>query len=444
MEPSASTFGMGRRWRFEPDTTKTASTALQPQQSRIKNLNTLCLYIETSYDFFMRGDALGRVGHLPTTPIGAGTTFSASLLSMPGRKKRVLKMVRLRSDRTAAGKPGGAPDPELLRASLAESILLELRVLCHPPIRRHENVVNLLGLGWETDYLDHTQLWPVLVVEWANHGTLLDVISTQTLDVKTKLELCRDVARGLDAIHECAVVHGDVKCLNMLVFASEAREHGYLSKIADFSCAVLDGDDESILLGGTWPWNAPERWRRIPRHEVAKSDVYSFGLLVLQVLEDSSIPFSHIDFPDTPGFEDSDAKTMIEELKASDGILDIFSARVRDCYDLPDAAERCVRGILESSLRLDSSQRDLKAILGHLGSYLGYDSKPLKDCIGRCADPFCAERMGLLRWKLANRPRRDIGGFGMTTAFPAWYGLPIWPQELQDEQLTMESNSRLC
>jgi hypothetical protein len=89
-------------------------------------------------------------------------------------------------------------------------------------------------------------------------------------------------------------------------------------------------------------------------------------------LENGSSPFSHIDFPDTPGFEDSDAKTVIEKLKASDDILDIFSARMRDCYDLPDAAEECVRAILKSSLRLDSNQRDLKAILGHLDGYLRY------------------------------------------------------------------------
>jgi serine/threonine protein kinase len=298
-----------------------------------------------------------------------------------GRRKRVLKMVRLKSDGMAGGKAGSAPsfvaDPERHRASLAESILLELRVLCHPPIRHHENVVDLLGLGWETDNLDYSRLWPVLVVEWANHGTLLDVIRAQSLDVNIKLELCRDIARGLSAIHECAVVHGDVKCQNILVFACETREHGYLAKIADFSCAVLDGDDETFLLGGTWPWNPPEWRQRISRHQLAKSDVYSFGLLVLQVLEDGSNPFSHIDIPGAAGFEVRNRKTTIEELKASDSVLDIFSARVRDYNGLPDAAMRCVCGILESSLRLDSSQRDLKSILGHLGSYLGYVSNAI-------------------------------------------------------------------
>ena len=77
------------------------SLLLQPPQGRIKNLNTLSLYIMKSYDMFARGEVYGRVEHLPIIPIGAGTTFSALRLFVPGKGLRVLKTVRLRPDRTA-------------------------------------------------------------------------------------------------------------------------------------------------------------------------------------------------------------------------------------------------------------------------------------------------------------------------------------------------------
>jgi len=55
-----------------------------------------------------------------------------------------------------------------------EAILLELRVLTHPPLLAHENIVNLLQLGWEGDAVDISRKCPVLVMEYADLGTLGD------------------------------------------------------------------------------------------------------------------------------------------------------------------------------------------------------------------------------------------------------------------------------
>jgi hypothetical protein len=53
-----------------------------------------------------------------------------------------------------------------------EAILLELRVLTRPPLVAHENIVNLLQLGWEGDTVDISGKWPVLVMEYADLGNL--------------------------------------------------------------------------------------------------------------------------------------------------------------------------------------------------------------------------------------------------------------------------------
>jgi serine/threonine protein kinase len=129
------------------------------------------------------------------------------------------------------------------RQKMLNSVYIELRTLSHPVSRNQENIVRLLGITWEADLHDSQKMWPSLILEFAEYGTLKDLLhlyhcESKFLPVQTKLELCADVARGLDVLHDLGIVHGDVKIENILIFKGQERD--YVAKIADFGSAVYE------------------------------------------------------------------------------------------------------------------------------------------------------------------------------------------------------------
>jgi len=129
------------------------------------------------------------------------------------------------------------------RQKQLDSVYVELRTLSHPVSRVQENIVRLLGITWEADLYNDQRMWPSLILEFAEFGTLKDLLhlyhcESKFLPVSTKLELCTDVARGLDVLHDLGIIHGDVKLENVLVFKGQERD--YVAKVADFGCAVYE------------------------------------------------------------------------------------------------------------------------------------------------------------------------------------------------------------
>jgi serine/threonine protein kinase len=98
---------------------------------------------------------------------------------------------------------------------LLDSVALELCVLTHHPLFMHENIVDFYGLQWDMD--EDSRIWPVLVVEEAELGTLASLQKSSTaLEFSTKLELSLDIALALDALHGCGIVHSDVSLCQKL------------------------------------------------------------------------------------------------------------------------------------------------------------------------------------------------------------------------------------
>jgi serine/threonine protein kinase len=92
------------------------------------------------------------------------------------------------------------------------SVMLELRILQHKPIRRHPNIVTLHHFMWDTqNYAD--ALAPSLVLEYAEFGPLeaFQRAGLLSLHADAKSKICLDIAEGLLVLHRCGVVHGDAK-----------------------------------------------------------------------------------------------------------------------------------------------------------------------------------------------------------------------------------------
>ncbi|MCJ1316221.1 hypothetical protein MMC15_001542 [Xylographa vitiligo] len=201
---------------------------------------------------------------------------------------------------TSAGAMSDVSDRMLLR-----SLVMELRILSHTSLHKHPNIIKLFGIAWQDEFDSHgvSLSAPVLVQELAKYGNLRQYLKArQGLDADLKVRVCKGVASGLEALHRCGILHGDVKCDNVLI-CSEGPNN-IVPKLADFGFSVLSewGDVSQILqnkdieiIGGTPRYMAPEvyvQWKALasaqkpvtlPLSMASRTDVYGYGLLISEI-----------------------------------------------------------------------------------------------------------------------------------------------------------------
>lgn len=123
---------------------------------------------------------------------------------------------------------------------------------------------------------------PFFVCEYAENGTLSDFVYRNKSPVKTWAKLL-EAARGLMYLHEQhKVVHGDLKCNNILISGTQVSGNGP-AKLTDFGQSFKHPDHAtpSSEEVGAIAWKAPEVISGQTRGSLA-SDVYSFGMCVLE------------------------------------------------------------------------------------------------------------------------------------------------------------------
>ena len=101
--------------------------------------------------------------------------------------------------------------------------------------------------------------------------------------------LIRQVADGLDAIHESGLIHRDVKPSNILLAGDDGSEHAY---VADFGLAKQAATSSGLTrqgrVVGTIDYVSPEQIEQ--RQVDARADVYSLGCVLYKMLT-GRIPF---------------------------------------------------------------------------------------------------------------------------------------------------------
>ncbi len=150
----------------------------------------------------------------------------------------------------------------------------------------HPNIASIYGL-------ERTGPSPLLIMELIDGDTLADRIATDPLTLVEALEVCSQIAEGLEAAHEKGIIHRDLKPANVKV-----TPDGKV-KILDFGLAKAFQEDPSDIdpsksptlasqmtgtgmVVGTAAYMSPEQARCKPVDK--RTDIWAFGCILFECL----------------------------------------------------------------------------------------------------------------------------------------------------------------
>jgi serine/threonine-protein kinase len=148
-----------------------------------------------------------------------------------------------------------------------------------------------------------------LTMEYVAGATLREVIDARGgLDLRPALQIAKQVCRGLAAVHQAGIIHGDLKPQNVMVMGSG------VAKLMDFGVArtLANQDQGGVSVVGTPLYMSPEQARGGDLDE--RSDIYSAGIMMYEM------------FTGRPPFQASEA-TEILQMHLNDAPADPRSIR---------------------------------------------------------------------------------------------------------------------
>ncbi|CAB4434222.1 unnamed protein product [Rhizophagus irregularis] len=156
-----------------------------------------------------------------------------------------------------------------------------------------QNIINFYGLT--SDGIKN-----YLVTEWAEKGNLRKYIE-QDIDLKLKIRIAYDIAKGLNFLNSVKMVHRDIRSENIVITDHDVAKitNFKFSRSFDEATSNIVVDKECVR------YSAPEMLRRGITGEKKKNDkysikydtkceVYSFGILLWEIAE-RKIPYEHFE-----------------------------------------------------------------------------------------------------------------------------------------------------
>lgn len=140
----------------------------------------------------------------------------------------------------------------------------------------HPNLRKSLELQRNKKWFKVNEL--LLLMEFVSGSTLEEARPTELAET---IVIFREIALGLDALHESGYVHADIKPNNIIL-----TDQGGV-KIIDFGQSCRMGHKKERIQG-TPDYIAPEQVRRMPLDR--RTDVFNFGATLYWVLTNKAFP----------------------------------------------------------------------------------------------------------------------------------------------------------
>jgi hypothetical protein len=119
---------------------------------------------------------------------------------------------------------------------------------------------------------------PFLVMEYVPGQSVAEALGQGPLEVRTAVELARQVAEGLAAVHACGLLHRDLKPGNVLIGRDGA------ARLVDFGLSVFLGATAHGEVSGTVAYMAPEQAAGEADRIDPRTDVYGLGAVLYAML----------------------------------------------------------------------------------------------------------------------------------------------------------------
>ena len=125
---------------------------------------------------------------------------------------------------------------------------------------------------------------PTIIMEYCAKGSLRKILDQHDdLCLEYKIFLISSICSGLSYVHSKGIVHGDLKCDNVLLSDEKQVKIGdYLypiPKLADFGLGQFG---ENQIIGGTPGFIAPEIMKGSGLN--FKTDIFALGMLMFEIL----------------------------------------------------------------------------------------------------------------------------------------------------------------
>jgi len=152
---------------------------------------------------------------------------------------------------------------------------------------QHNYVVKIIEVHLDAEL-------PYIVMQLIEGGDLRSLLKTSgTLDLATVITLAHHMTEALDAIHEKAIVHRDVKPENIMFRRLATGDIQFL--LTDFGIARLREQADSITVTGasmlTYDYASPEQFNQ-SKTVAAPTDYYSLGIVMYECLT-GAVPFEY-------------------------------------------------------------------------------------------------------------------------------------------------------
>ncbi|KAG7376905.1 Leucine-rich repeat serine/threonine-protein kinase 2 [Phytophthora pseudosyringae] len=132
----------------------------------------------------------------------------------------------------------------------------------------HPHIVMMFGAC----YLENN---PFIVCEYAPNGQLIEYLTEHPNETWRKLY---EVALGLCFLHRMRVVHGDLKCSNILIGSDGFAKLTGFGLSSTEALADTDKDNKNRESSGIFGWAL------LKRNSAFESDLYSFGLCIIEAV----------------------------------------------------------------------------------------------------------------------------------------------------------------